>query len=71
MISVSVFINNRRIVSRYAVMQDQRAEDGARVYRMDDGTELADYREGGAIRLAQRMLAIAELQRPDAEAFHE
>lgn len=60
MISVSIFINNRRIVSRYAVNQQQTDAKGRTLYKMDDGTTLHHDPADGAITLAQLMLFATE-----------
>jgi len=59
MITVTIEINGRRILKRYAVNQGRPLKPtsrGMRVYRMDDGTEILHNRNKRAVRLAIKML---------------
>ena len=59
MISVSIFINNKPIVTRSAVNLDKNRDNGmdkVNEYRLDTGEVIEHIPEDGCIALAKKML---------------
>ena len=58
--SASVQVNGNVVVARSCRRTDRTDEDGRSIYKVDDGSEVAHYREDGAVELAKKLLNTVE-----------